>query len=111
MAWSSGGLCLPSSWSFGRSKVSSRIDSGLLRQNINFDLECYMWATFAGQHDRTACFRFAATNVVETYSATLLQIVSSIFPDLDGRLAGCFCRTSVTTSSDLLGHGKALPLS
>lgn len=82
---------------------------GYLRQDVDCDLHVYLQAILASMRNHTAGFRFATWRVVKTPSVTHCQYFSSVLMPLDGCLAALPSEPSLTTSSDPLGHGEALP--
>lgn len=81
---------------------------GSLRQDMDHDLDVYLWAVFAAVRYCTSSNGSATSSSVETDSATFCQDVSSILMHLNSPGAVSASYLSVTTSSNPLGPGATL---
>lgn len=68
--------------------------------DMNRDVELYFHVTFTVMRDRTASFRSAMCNIVETPSPTPCQDVLSILTSLYGGIQALTFNPPVMTSSD-----------
>lgn len=73
------------------------------------DLEDNLHAVLVVEHDSTAGLRSATFKVLGTNSEMLCQDVSSFLMPIEGSLAALASEPLVTTSSDSLRLGAALP--
>lgn len=71
----------------------------VLLHTMEHDLDVYLQAIFASMRDHTDDFSSATSNVIDTHIAKHHQDDSSIFMDLDGRVAALGSEALVATSS------------